>query len=85
MSEHKGSTVGRIARRSFLVGAGVVGGGLLVGAGFIAGRLGSVDGFALPAGEGETSFGAWLRLARDGRVEVAVPIRTWARAYMRWP
>ncbi|MCB1544427.1 MAG: xanthine dehydrogenase family protein molybdopterin-binding subunit [Rhodoblastus sp.] len=73
MSEHKGSTVGRIARRSFLVGAGVVGGGLLVGAGFIAGRLGSVDGFALPAGEGETSFGAWLRLARDGRVEVAVP------------
>ncbi|HMN72686.1 MAG TPA: molybdopterin-dependent oxidoreductase [Rhodoblastus sp.] len=68
-----GSTIGRIARRSFLVGAGVVGGGLLVGAGVIAWRLGAIDSYALPAGEGETSFGAWLKLARDGRVEVAVP------------
>jgi len=68
-----GSTIGRIARRSFLVGAGVVGGGLLVGAGVVAWRLGAIDGYALPAGEGETSFGAWLKLARDGRVEVAVP------------
>ena len=68
-----GSTIGRIARRSFLVGAGVVGGGLLVGAGGIAWRLGAIDSYALPAGEGETSFGAWLKLARDGRVEVAVP------------
>lgn len=68
-----GSTIGRIARRSFLVGAGVVGGGLLVGAGVLAWRLNAIDGYALPAVEGETSFGAWLKLARDGRVEVAVP------------
>ncbi len=68
-----GSSIGRIARRSFLLGAGVVGGGLLVGAGMVAWRLGAIDGYALPAGEGETSFGAWLRLARDGRVEVAAP------------
>lgn len=68
-----GSTIGRIARRSFLIGAGVVGGGVLVGAGVVAWRLGAIDGYMLPAGEGETSFGAWLKLARDGRVEVAVP------------
>ncbi len=72
MSE-SGSKVGRIARRSFLVGAGLVGGGVLVGAGVVAWRLGQIDGYMLPASEGETSFGAWLKLARDGRVEVAVP------------
>lgn len=67
------SSVGKIARRSFLVAAGVVGGGLLVGAGAVAWRLGSIDGYKLPAGEGEQSFGAWLRLARDGKIEVVVP------------
>jgi isoquinoline 1-oxidoreductase beta subunit len=73
MSARGGSTIGRVARRSFLIGAGVVGGGVLVGAGVVAWRLGQIDGYALPAGEGETSFGAWLRLVRDGRVEVVVP------------
>ena len=73
MSERGGSTIGRIARRSFLIGAGVVGGGVLVGAGVVAWRLGAIDGYQLPAGEGETSFGAWLKLTRDGRVDVAVP------------
>ena len=68
-----GSTLGRIARRSFLIGAGVVGGGVLVGAGVVAWRLGAIDGYKLPASDGETSFGAWLKLGRDGRVEVAVP------------
>ena len=73
MSARGGSTIGRVARRSFLIGAGIVGGGVLVGAGVVAWRLGQIDGYALPAGEGETSFGAWLRLVRDGRVEVVVP------------
>ena len=34
---------------------------LLVGAGVVAWRLNAIDGYALPAGEGETSFGAWLK------------------------
>ena len=68
--ERKSSTVGKIARRSFLVAAGVVGGGLLVGAGGLAWRLGSIDGYKLPAGDGESSFGAWLKLAADGKVDV---------------
>lgn len=69
----KGSRAGRIARRTFLAAAGVVGGGLLVGAGALAWRLNRIDGYRLPAGEGEASFGAWLKLARDGSVEVMVP------------
>lgn len=63
----------KIARRTFLVSAGIVGGGLLVGAGVVALRLNQQDGFKLPAGAGETSFGAWLKLGADGRVEIAVP------------
>ena len=73
MSDARGPTLGRIARRSFLIGASVVGGGVLVGAGVVAWRLGAIDGYMLPASEGETSFGAWLKLAADGRVEVVVP------------
>lgn len=73
MSDASASRIRRIARRSFLIGAGVVGGGMLVGAGVVAWRIGAIDGYALPAGEGETSFGAWLKLTRDGRVEVVVP------------
>ena len=64
---------GTIARRTFLVSAGVIGGGLLIGAGVIAARLHTLDSFKLPAAKGETSFSAWLRLGADGRVEVAVP------------
>jgi isoquinoline 1-oxidoreductase subunit beta len=67
------SRAGKIARRTFLVAAGVVGGGLLVGAGAIAVRLRSVDSYKLPASEGEASFGAWLKFAKDGMVEVVVP------------
>jgi isoquinoline 1-oxidoreductase beta subunit len=63
----------KIARRTFLVAAGVVGGGLVVGAGAVAARLASIDRYKLPAGAGEASFGAWLRIAGDGKVEVAVP------------
>ncbi len=66
-------TSAKIARRAFLVSAGVVGGGLLVGAGVIVARLGALDGYVLPPSQGETSFGAWLKIARDGNVEVVVP------------
>jgi len=64
---------GRIARRSFLIAAGVVGGGLLVGTGTLIARLNSIGGYKLPAEEGEASLGAWLKVARDGKIEVAVP------------
>ena len=73
MADRKPSRAGKIARRTFLVAAGVVGGGLLVGAGAIAVRLRSIDGYKLPASEGEASFGAWLKFAKDGMVEVVVP------------
>ncbi len=72
-SERKPLRAGKIARRTFLAFAGVVGGGLLVGAGALAWRLKTIDGYKLPAGEGEASFGAWLRIARDGSIEVVVP------------
>jgi len=71
--ERKSSRGMRIARRTFLAAAGVVGGGLLVGAGALAWRLKSIDAYRLPAGDGEASFGAWLKLARDGKIEVVVP------------
>ena len=67
------SRVAKIARRTFLVSAGVIGGGLLVGAGAVAARLSGIDAYKLPAGEGETSFGAWLKFNRDGMVEIVVP------------
>ena len=72
-SDTKSGRAAKIARRSFLVAAGVVGGGLLVGAGTVAARLASIDRYRLPANDGEASFGAWLKIARDGKIEVAVP------------
>jgi len=66
-------TVATIGRRAFLVSAGVVGGGILIGAGAVAARLGAIDGYVLPASDGETSFGAWLKIDRDGVVEVVAP------------
>jgi isoquinoline 1-oxidoreductase beta subunit len=63
----------KIARRTFLVGAAVMGGGLLVGAGTVAAQLSSIAAYRLPAGEGDVSFGAWLKFAQDGKIEVAVP------------
>jgi isoquinoline 1-oxidoreductase beta subunit len=57
-----------ITRRGLLVGA-AVGGGLVVA------WLWRTPRFAPPlqAGENEASFGAWLKIARDGVVTVAVP------------
>lgn len=66
-------TAATIARRAFLISAGVVGGGILVGAGAVVARLGAIDGYVLPASDGETSFGAWLKIGRDGVVEVVAP------------
>lgn len=63
----------RIARRSFLVGAAVAGGGLLVGAGAIAARLRNIDDYVLPPRDGASSFGAWLSIDAQGAVEVVVP------------
>src|ERR1041385_6799779 len=63
------SLAGKIARRTFVVAA--VGGVVAAGAGFA--RLRSIDGYKLPTRNGEASFGAWLRFAPDGTVEVAVP------------
>ncbi len=66
-----------IARRTFLVGAGVLGGGLLVGAGvgaaLVKRRLSTLGEYKLPSSPGEVSFGAWLIIDRDGNVSVAVP------------
>ena len=73
MTDQKPSGGGKIARRTFVIAAGVIGGGLLVGAGTVIARLSSIDGYKLPADDGEASFGAWLKFARDGKIEVAVP------------
>src|ERR1700731_291122 len=69
----KPSRAGSGARRTFLLGAGVVGGSLVIGVGAIFARLHGIDSYKLPADEGETSLGAWLKVARDGKIEVAVP------------
>lgn len=58
----------RVTRRGVLIG-GALGGGLLVAWGLTPRR------FPLPVDprEGETVYNAWLRIARDGTVTVAVP------------
>lgn len=58
----------RVSRRGVLVGA-AVGGGLLVAWGLMP-RTYSTP---LTPVEGEYAFGAWLKIARDGVVTVAVP------------
>jgi isoquinoline 1-oxidoreductase subunit beta len=60
-------------RRFFLISAAVVGGGLAVGVGYVNNKLNKDGGFKLPAQPGEGSFGAWLTIAKDGMVNVAVP------------
>lgn len=64
--------VARIARRTFLIGGGLIGGGLLVGSGIVALQLAKIGKYRLPSGEGE-SFGAFLRIGKDGFIDVAVP------------
>ena len=58
----------RITRRGLLVG-GALGGGLIIAWALAPRRFDE----ALPARDDETAFGAWLRIARDGTVTVALP------------
>ncbi|NTZ44032.1 xanthine dehydrogenase family protein molybdopterin-binding subunit [Altererythrobacter sp. SALINAS58] len=58
----------KLSRRGVLVGA-AAGGGLLLAWGLMPREYGS----PLPTGPDETAFGAWLTIARDGIVTVAVP------------
>jgi isoquinoline 1-oxidoreductase beta subunit len=57
-----------VSRRGLLIG-GAAGGGLLVAWALIPRRYDA----PLPTGRGETAFGAWLTIGRDGVVTVAVP------------
>jgi isoquinoline 1-oxidoreductase beta subunit len=61
-----------IVRRTFLIGGGLIGGGLLVGSGVVAFQLAKIGKYRLPSDEGE-SFGAFLRIGKDGIIDVAVP------------
>ncbi len=58
----------RITRRAILVGA-AAGGGLVLAWGLLPRRF----PLPLPGAKDETVFSAWLRIARDGVVTVAVP------------
>jgi isoquinoline 1-oxidoreductase beta subunit len=58
----------RLSRRGLLIG-GAAGGGLLVAWALMPRRYGA----PLSAGPGETAFGAWLTIGKDGIVTVAVP------------
>lgn len=64
----------RLARRTFLVAAGLLGGGLMVGAGYLQQRRGKNKAFkvARPQGGGG-AFGAWLTINTQGRVTVFCP------------
>ncbi|WP_298196124.1 molybdopterin cofactor-binding domain-containing protein [Novosphingobium sp.] len=61
-------TLPRVTRRGLLIGA-AAGGGLLVAWGLMPRRF----PLPQPAREGETVYNAWLRIALDGTVTVAVP------------
>ena len=63
----------KITRRGFLLTGAAVGGGLLVGWGLMPGRGPAELAALLPTGEGEVALNAWLKIARDGTVTVAVP------------
>jgi isoquinoline 1-oxidoreductase beta subunit len=58
----------RVSRRGLLIG-GVAGGGLLVAWALMPRRYDA----PLPTENGESAFGAWLTIAHDGVVTVAVP------------
>ncbi len=60
-------------RRRFLLTGAVVGGGLLVGYGLFKPRDLLGDPGVLPVDAGEVALNAWLKIADDGSVTVAVP------------
>ena len=65
----------RITRRGLLVGTAATGGLLVAWALWPRSYPG-----ALTPGEGEHGFGAWLTIAEDGVVTVAVTVKALARA-----
>ncbi len=62
-------------RRAILIGTGVIGGALAVGTTLAWRRVASGQKFMLPAdgAKGEASFNAWVKIAPDSTVTVAVP------------
>lgn len=62
-----------LGRRAFIAIAALAGGGLVVAAGTGAWRAWRLGGYRAPAGEGESSFNAWVTIDRTGRVAVSVP------------
>ncbi len=61
------------SRRRLLLSGLALGGGLLVGYGVLKPRDLLGDRHVLTSRPGETALNAWLRIAEDGRVTVAVP------------
>jgi isoquinoline 1-oxidoreductase beta subunit len=61
------------SRRRLLVSGLAAGGGLLLGYALLKPRDLIGDRHLLPVHAGETALNAWLRIAEDGRVTVAVP------------
>ncbi len=63
----------KLTRRVFLVGGAAVGGGLLVGYGLMPDGDPLSAASLLKTGDGEVALNAWLKIAPDGTVTVAVP------------
>ncbi|HXH03823.1 MAG TPA: xanthine dehydrogenase family protein molybdopterin-binding subunit [Candidatus Competibacteraceae bacterium] len=63
----------RPARRRFLIAGAVLGGGLLIGYGLLPRRELPGDPALLPSAPGELALNAWLKIAADGRITIAVP------------
>jgi isoquinoline 1-oxidoreductase beta subunit len=60
-------------RRRFLIAGGVIGGGLLVGCGESRARNGVGERATFPGQAGDLALNAWVRIAPDGMVTVALP------------
>jgi len=63
----------RLSRRKFLLTGAALGGGLLVGLHVATRRDLLGDPSVFPAHDGEVALNAWLKIATDGTVTVAVP------------
>src|SRR5690606_23461995 len=63
----------RAGRRRFLLAGAAAGGGLLLGYGLFKPRDFLGDAALLPTADDEIALSAWLKIANDGTVTVAVP------------
>ena len=61
------------ARRRFLIGSTVAAGGLFVGWQFLGGGSPTDPDLLLTPGTGEAALNAWVKIAADGTVTIAVP------------